>query len=112
MYLMPSKFEPCGLNQQYSMRYGTPPIVHAVGGLADSVIDPSQANGHGREATGFVFDRYDAGLFLDKTREALHMFHDRPRWERIVRSGMQRDCSWRASAEAYVEQYERALARH
>lgn len=112
MYLMPSRFEPCGLNQQYSMRYGTPPIVHAVGGLADSVIDPSQANGHDREATGFVFNHYDAGVFLGKTREALHTFHNRPRWEQIVRSGMQRDCSWKASAAQYVEQYERALARH
>ncbi|MFO1093199.1 MAG: glycogen synthase GlgA [Planctomycetaceae bacterium] len=110
IYLMPSKFEPCGLNQQYSMRYGTPPIVHSVGGLADSVVDPSQANG--RPATGFVFDRYDPGVFLWKTREALRTFHDRPAWERIVTNGMQRDCSWRASAAQYVAQYERALARH
>jgi starch synthase len=110
MYLMPSRFEPCGLNQQYSMRYGTPPIVHRVGGLADSVTDPSEAGG--QAATGFVFDRYDAGVFLAKTREALGTYRDRPAWDRIVGSGMRRDCSWRASAARYVEQYERALARH
>ncbi|MBL8848764.1 MAG: glycosyltransferase, partial [Planctomycetaceae bacterium] len=112
MFLMPSKFEPCGLNQQYSMRYGTPPIVHAVGGLADSVLDPSRATGLGCKATGFVFDRYDAGAFLDKSREALRTYRDRDAWNQIVVSGMRRDCSWRASALRYLEQYERALARH
>lgn len=110
MFLMPSRFEPCGLNQQYSMRYGTPPIVHRVGGLADSVVDPSQTNG--QPATGFVFDRYDPGVFLWKTREAIRTYRDHPAWERIVTNGMQRDCSWRASAAQYVAQYERALARH
>lgn len=108
MFLMPSRFEPCGLNQQYSMKYGTPPIVHRVGGLADSVTDPSQSNG---PATGFVFDQYDVEAFLTKTREALQFYRDRRAWTQIVENGMRRDCSWRASAAKYVEQYERALAR-
>ena len=110
LFLMPSRFEPCGLNQQYCIRYGTPPIVHRVGGLADSVTDPSDANGS--PATGFVFDRYDADEFLAKTREALRTYHDESAWKRIVENGMRRDCSWKASAAKYVEQYERALARH
>lgn len=109
LFLMPSRFEPCGLNQQYSMRYGTPPVVHAVGGLADSVVDPSQANGG--PPTGFAFDRYNPGAFLTKVREGLATFRDPQAWERIVRGGMLRDCSWRTSAEQYVVQYERARSR-
>ena len=112
LYLMPSRFEPCGLNQQYSMRYGTVPIVHAVGGLADSVIDVSQTPWNGSRATGFAFRGYDAVSFADKTAQALDLYTNKPAWERVVRNGMTRDCSWSHSAAQYVALYERARARH
>lgn len=110
-FLMPSRFEPCGLNQMYSLAYGTPPIVHAVGGLADSVTDAtSETMGNG-QATGFVFRQYDPDAFLDAVWRAVGMyFDDREGWNRLVRQGMQRDVSWTASAREYTHVYERAIA--
>jgi starch synthase len=112
LYLMPSRFEPCGLNQQYSMRYGTVPIVHAVGGLADSVVDVTVTPWNGGRATGFVFRGYDAATFAAKTEQALDVYGNRRTWDQMVRNGMTRDCSWAHSAAEYVAVYERARARH
>lgn len=102
VFLMPSRFEPCGLNQLYSMRYGTVPVVHRVGGLADSVIDASpEAVAYG-EATGFVFDSYLAEEMMRALRRAVETWRERPEdWRRIVRAGMRRDFSWRRSAREY-----------
>ena len=109
MFLMPSRFEPCGLNQMYSLRYGTPPIVHATGGLRDTVVDASPAHLADGSATGFVFeDMSEAGL-LGAIDRALATYAQPDMWKKIQRAGMQRDFSWEKSAEAYVALYRRLL---
>jgi starch synthase len=102
MFLMPSHYEPCGLNQMYSMRYGTVPIVRATGGLDDTVeqFDPATGNG-----TGFKFEAYHAGALLEKIREALYFYGQPKAWHRIQRNGMMVDNSWSAAAEKYIELY-------
>ncbi len=111
MFLMPSQFEPCGLNQMYSLLYGTVPIVHAVGGLADSVVDASADNlAHGT-ATGFSFSAYSAAELLKTIERALTLFQDKSEWLRLVRSGMNQDWSWRRSALQYIRVYEKAVAK-
>jgi len=107
MFLMPSLYEPCGLNQMYSMRYGTVPIVRATGGLDDTV---QQYNPHGGTGTGFKFGPYDAGALLEKIRAALY-FYGRPEaWKKIQQNGMRVDNSWTAAAAKYVELYQRVIA--
>lgn len=106
LFLMPSLYEPCGLNQMYSMRYATVPIVRATGGLDDTVqqYDPSTGSG-----TGFKFERYEPGALLDKIREALY-FYGRPQaWSKIQRNGMAVDNSWTAAAKKYIKLYEEAM---
>ena len=106
MFLMPSLYEPCGLNQMYSMRYGTVPVVRATGGLDDTV---QQFNPSTREGNGFKFERYDGAALLDKIREALY-FYGRPRdWATIQRNGMSVDNSWRAAAKKYIALYEQVM---
>jgi len=105
LFLMPSRFEPSGLNQMYSMRYGTVPLVRAVGGLADTVRNFNPKTGEG---TGFSFDDYSAQALLNTLRWALDVFQDRAAWQRIQRAGMARDFSWDASAREYVKVYARA----
>jgi starch synthase len=107
-FLMPSRFEPCGMNQMYSQRYGTPPIVRATGGLADSVEDYSPATGSG---SGFVFREPTAGALLGAIRRAIAVYRDGASWRRLQGNCMARDFSWHASARRYVEIYRRALAR-
>ncbi|MEO2199183.1 MAG: glycogen synthase GlgA, partial [bacterium] len=102
LFLMPSRFEPCGLNQMYSMRYGTVPVVRATGGLADTVRDVQSTTGPG---TGFVFEGYTASAMLAALHAALATFDDRPRWAAIQHAGMTQDFSWTASAAAYVQEY-------
>jgi starch synthase len=109
-FLMPSRFEPCGLNQMYSMRYGAVPIVRRVGGLADTVTDLTQATDRHGTATGFVFEPYTAAGLLGAVRRALAAFRDHGRWARLVRAGMSQDFSWARSARAYVQAYERLAA--
>jgi starch synthase len=107
IFLMPSRFEPCGLNQMYSLRYGTVPLVRATGGLYDTVqnFDPSTGAG-----TGFTFDEYSPQALLGTLRWALGVFTDGRTWRRIQLAGMQHDNSWDASARRYVEVYERSAA--
>jgi starch synthase len=107
LFLMPSRFEPCGLNQMYSPRYGTVPLVRATGGLFDTVRNFDARTGEG---TGFTFDEYSPQALLGTLRWALGVFQDRETWHRIQIAGMQRDYSWDASARRYVEVYERAAA--
>ena len=113
LFLMPSRFEPCGLNQQYSQIYGTPPVVHSVGGLADSVIDAGGPNADAvrMDGTGFVFHNYEASAFLDAVRRAVAVYHQAGLWQRLMLNGMSRDWSWAASAVAYQKVYERALLK-
>jgi len=105
MFLMPSKYEPCGLNQIYSLRYGTVPIVRATGGLDDTIEnwDPRTQKG-----TGFKFTGYTGEALLATVRTALQAFQDRSGWEKLMRNGIAKDFSWNASAKEYVRVYERA----
>jgi len=99
LFLMPSRFEPSGLNQMYSMRYGTVPVVHSVGGLADTVSTK----------TGFVFDDYSPEGLGACLRRALQAFRDARKWRTLQRAGMARDFSWDRSAKEYVKIYDRVL---
>jgi starch synthase len=106
---MPSRFEPCGLNQMYSMRYGTVPIVRRVGGLADTVVDVTPASSASHTATGFVFEDYTASALVDAVKRAVAAFRDHELWARLIAAGMRQDFSWSRSAREYVKVYERAL---
>jgi starch synthase len=103
MFLMPSLYEPCGLNQMYSMRYGTVPIVRATGGLDDTVQQFNPEDGTG---TGFKFGPYEAGALLEKIREALYFYARPEQWQKIQHNGMLVDNSWAAAAKKYLELYE------
>jgi starch synthase len=109
MFLMPSRFEPCGLNQLYSLRYGTPPIVRNTGGLADSVVDASELNIAGGSANGFVFDGMDAESLLDAIDRALGCYTRPDRWRTLQTRGMSQDFSWSRSAGEYLRLYERVV---
>ena len=105
MFLMPSRYEPCGLNQIYSLKYGTVPIVRATGGLDDTVESYDPRTGEG---TGFKFAEYHGTALLETVQAALRIFHDRSAWEKLMRNGMAKDYSWNASAREYVKVFEKA----
>jgi len=105
LFLMPSRFEPCGLNQMYSLRYGTVPVVRATGGLDDTVQQLDEATGDG---TGFKFEAYTTAAMLYALRRALAWFARPAAWRRIQVAGMRQDNSWEASAREYTAVYERA----
>jgi len=108
LFLMPSKYEPCGLNQIYSLRYGTVPVVRATGGLDDTITSYDPATGKGN---GFKFIRYEAKEFLDQIKAAIG-FYSRPNhWKRLIRNAMSSDFSWQRSAEAYLRLYQIALEK-
>jgi len=107
-FLMPSRYEPCGLNQMYSLRYGTPPIVRRTGGLADTVRDWDAASGQGN---GFTFGPYHADALAAAMRRALAAFRDRAAFERLRRAGMSEDFSWAQSARRYLAAYRGAIDR-
>jgi starch synthase len=104
MFLMPSRYEPCGLNQIYSLKYGTVPIVRATGGLDDTIEPWDARSGRG---TGFKFSEYSGEALLRTIKEALRAFQDQSSWQRLMRNGMAKDFSWNASAKEYVRVYER-----
>ncbi|MFN6963303.1 MAG: glycogen synthase [Pyrinomonadaceae bacterium] len=106
MFMMPSRFEPCGLNQMYSLRYGTVPIVHAVGGLDDTVQTFDVVTGRGN---GFKFHAYRADRFLERIYEAMYAYADPDTWRKIQINGMREDNSWEHAAAAYVELYKWTL---
>jgi len=111
MFLMPSQYEPCGLNQLYSLRYGTVPIVHAVGGLVDTVTDVSDYTLHDGSATGFVFYDYSLDSLSECVDRSLDTFSREPQvWKQIVETGMRQDWSWTKSALHYESLYKRACA--
>ncbi len=111
IFLMPSRFEPCGLNQIYSLRYGTPPIVRNTGGLADTVVDASDANLAAGTANGFVFDEIQADALLSAIDRALGCYAQPDVWTTLQRHGMTADFSWLRSAGDYLELYEKVV-RH
>lgn len=100
IFLMPSRFEPCGLNQLYSLRYGTVPVVRSTGGLDDTVVDADEPDGN-----GIKFAETSPAAVVAAVRRALDLYADRPRWEALQRAGMARDSSWDVSAREYVKVY-------
>ncbi|HNR21800.1 MAG TPA: glycogen synthase [Steroidobacteraceae bacterium] len=108
MFLMPSRYEPCGLNQMYSLRYGTVPIVRRTGGLADSVEHFDAATGRG---TGIVFNDFDSAGMAWALQQALTLHADEPAWTRLMQNGMAQDFSWTRQSARYVALYERVLGR-
>ncbi len=108
MFLMPSRYEPCGLNQIYSLKYGTVPIVRAVGGLDDTIEDYDPAT---QQGNGFKFKNYSPSCMLKAIQRALHLYQDRPQWERLMTRGMAADFSWDRSAKTYLQVYEDILAK-
>jgi starch synthase len=109
IYLMPSRFEPCGLNQMYSLRYGTVPIVRNVGGLADTVVDTTTATLASLTATGFVVTRDDSLALLDGIKRSLALYADKPRWQQLQLTGMRQEFSWQQSASEYLTLYQQAM---
>jgi starch synthase len=105
IFLMPSLFEPCGLNQLYSLRYGTLPLVRAVGGLADTVIDSNPRTLADGTATGFVFEQPDAAEFIAALRRATALWYDQKSWRQVQRNAMRQDFSWQHSASLYRQLY-------
>lgn len=110
IFLMPSRYEPSGLNQLYSLRYGTVPIVRRTGGLADSIVDATHEALQRGTANGFVFEAYEPQALLQTIQRVFQMFKDKRRWGTLQQTGMRADFSWGRSADRYVELYERAAA--
>lgn len=107
VFLMPSRYEPCGLSQLIAMRYGTIPVVSATGGLMDTVMDFSG----GAKATGFVFEMGTPEGFLECIKRTLEVFDDKPRWKTLMLNAMRSDFSWEHSASLYLELYDKTIAR-
>jgi starch synthase len=112
MFLMPSRYEPCGLNQMYSLKYGTVPVVRSTGGLADTITDCTPATLQAGTANGFAFAEYDAQKLLETIKRAVLAFKDRDAWRRLMLDGMKQDWSWSRSAGEYVKLYEKAINQH
>jgi starch synthase len=112
MFLMPSKYEPCGLNQIYSLKYGTVPVVRKTGGLADTVQDWNEFNSFGLDiGNGFSFEEYSTYALQHAVNRALNDFYNKPVWQKIIRNGMIKDYSWSVSAKSYLKLYEKASQR-
>jgi len=107
MFLMPSLYEPCGLTQMFSLKYGTIPIVRATGGLQDTVIDPNEALSTG---TGFKFDRFHKDELIAAVRRAIEAFRNRKLWQAMMRKAMAQDFSWEHSAKQHLAVFEQAIA--
>lgn len=111
MFIMPSRFEPCGLNQFYSQRYGTPPVVHNTGGLADSVVDCNAETLKDGTASGFVFSGMSADNLYETIKRAVELYHDQRKWKALRKNCMGKDFTWETSAKAYREVYYKVLGR-
>lgn len=112
LFLMPSLYEPCGLNQIYSLRYGTVPVVRKTGGLADTILDWGQSLLEGRKnGNGFVFTNPHPEALLDAVHRAVLVYHNKKEWAQIVKNGMKADFSWEKSAGKYLQVYKKAIAR-
>jgi starch synthase len=111
LFLMPSRFEPCGLNQMYSQRYGTPPVAHATGGLIDTIVDCTPHTLQAATATGFLFREPSARALLDAVKHALGVHRSGKLWRALQRNGMTRDFSWTGPARQYAAVYRRIASR-
>ncbi|MGD0917952.1 MAG: glycogen synthase GlgA [Thermodesulfobacteriota bacterium] len=108
IFLMPSKYEPCGLNQIYSLKYGTIPVVRATGGLDDTIVNYSAAT---RRGNGFKFIHYDAKEFLNQIEVAIGFYSKPEHWNQLLHNAMSEDFSWQRSAETYLRLYRKALEK-
>ncbi len=106
IFLMPSRYEPCGLNQMYSLKYGTIPVVHHVGGLADTIVDYTQNHTKGY---GFVFEEFSGKAFLQAIERALDQYKDKKNWQKLIKRAMKLNFSWKAAAEKYVKLYQKMI---
>lgn len=109
MFIMPSRFEPCGLNQLYGLAYGTPPLVTRTGGLADSVCDTNELSLQNDAATGFVLENVSSLSLLVTIRRALSAWHDQKTWGKIQINGMKQDLSWESRAISYLALYNKTM---
>jgi len=109
MFLMPSLFEPCGLSQMFSLRYGTIPIVRETGGLKDTIQQYDEIT---HEGNGFTFTRYNAHDMLYAIKEAVHFYYHRSTWRYLMKKGMETDFSWKKSAKEYIEIYKKAISKN
>ena len=112
LFLMPSRFEPCGMNQMYSQRYGTPPVARATGGLIDTLVDCDAGTLADGSATGFVFGDATAAALLGAVERAVALYRDRRSWRLLQRNGMARDFGWAAAARQYAQIYARLAQRN
>jgi starch synthase len=107
---MPSRYEPCGLSQLYSLKYGTVPVVRTTGGLCDTVVDATSERLEAGTATGYVFVAMTADAFLEAVDRAVDLYRNHPeQWLRLVQTGMRQDWSWRRSAAEYERLYEKLV---
>jgi starch synthase len=111
MFLMPSRYEPCGLNQLYSLKYGTVPVVHATGGLADTITNLTDETLAAGTANGFSFNNYNTAALAATLDRACKTFADKAVWDQLIRTGMSQDWSWNHSAREYDRLYKHTLAR-
>lgn len=109
VFLMPSRFEPCGLNQMYSLRYGTVPIVNNVGGLADTVTNLNKKNSNLKKACGFVMQKTSGDALYEEIIRAINCFQNPQTWNSLITNGMKKDFSWKRSAEEYLHLYKEAI---
>ena len=105
IFLMPSRFEPCGLNQMYSQRYGTIPVVRKTGGLADTVVDTLPETIANKTATGIVFNEASPGTLLEAIKRAMILYSSPAIWKQLQTNGMKKDFSWQLSAKQYLALY-------
>jgi starch synthase len=108
LFLMPSRYEPCGLGQMIALRYGAVPVVRKTGGLTDTVEEYNPKTGRG---TGFLFKEYSALALAECLRRALNVYGDRKRWKALMQNGMKQDFSWEQSAKEYVKLYRKAMKK-
>ena len=111
VFLMPSRYEPCGLNQLYSLKFGTIPVVRATGGLADTIVNATDATLASGEANGFCFHEYSQLALSEALTRTLEAYADKPTWNRLIQNAMQQDWSWSRSAKQYVQLYQQTIER-
>jgi starch synthase len=111
IFVMPSRYEPCGLNQLYSLKYGAVPVVRATGGLVDTITDWNDATAANGTATGFAFSDYSALALAEALGRACLVYRQPEAWGRLVQAGMRQDWSWAASATKYVELYQQTVSQ-
>ncbi len=112
IFLMPSHYEPCGLNQIYSLKYGTVPVVRKTGGLADTVHDWHELYPQGNDSgTGFSFNEYNPNALIAALKRAVSVYNDKTTWKKIQKNGMEKDYSWKVSAEEYIKLYNKAIEK-